>query len=193
MSADGNVNCIEFFTEFFERNFAFTVTNFSVQVNFYTGRKNCFDILVKSFTREAIAGDTITEHTAKFALSFEYYCVVTHQFQIVSCCQATGATADDSDAFAGGFCFFRNGNSVSGSVVYCHAFQAANVDGSVNHATTATSFTGMFADKCASSGEGIVLADEFNCISVTTFANESDITGDVNLCRAKSNARNGSI
>jgi hypothetical protein len=51
----------------------------------------------------------------------------------------------------------------------------------------------MFADKCASSGEGIVLADEFNCISVTTFTNESDITGDVNLCRAKSNARNGSV
>ena len=119
--------------------------------------------------------------------------MVTHQFQIVSCGKTGRTTADNCDAFTGSFSFLRNRNGISRSVVYCHAFQTTNVNRSVNHATTATSFTGMFADKSTGGGEGIVFANEFYCISVTTFANESDVTGDVNLCRAKCNARNGSI
>ena len=193
MSTDCNVNCIKFFTEFVKLNFAFAVTNFSVQLNFYAGGKDSFDILVKSFAREAIAGNTVAEHTAKFSFFFKYYAMVTHQFQIVSSGKTGRTTADNCNAFAGSFSFLRNRNSIRRSIIYCHAFQTTNVNRSVNYATTATSFTGMFADKSAGGGEGIVFADEFNCISVTTFANESDVTGDVNLCRAKCNARNGSV
>ena len=51
----------------------------------------------------------------------------------------------------------------------------------------------MLANESASCGEGIVFTDELDGISITTFTNQSDVTGNVNLCRAQGNARNGMV
>ena len=46
----------------------------------------------------------------------------------------------------------------------------------------------MLADKTAGSREGVILADELDSVGITACANQCNVTGDINLCRAQSNA-----
>ena len=114
--------------------------------------------------------------------------MVSHELQIVGAGQTAGAAADDSHALVGCRLLFRQGHSVAGRIVDSHTLQAADVNRCVNHAATAACFTRMLADEAAGSRERIILADELNSVGITASANEGDVAGDVDLCRAQSHA-----
>ncbi|CDD12030.1 uncharacterized protein BN587_00811 [Phascolarctobacterium succinatutens CAG:287] len=114
--------------------------------------------------------------------------MVSHQLQIVGCGHTAGATADDGDTFVGSRLFFGQRHSVAGRIVNSHTLQTADIDRSINHAAAAACFAGMLADKTAGSREGVILADELDSVGITACANQRNVAGDINLCRAQSYA-----
>ena len=170
MSADGDIDCVEFSAQLIEGNLALTIADAAVQMHFNAGGENSIQILLQTLTGEAISRDTIAEHTAELALFFKYHRMVTHELQIVSGGKTTGAAADNGDTLAGGFFLGGYGHSIARSVVHGHALQAANIDGSINHVAAATGLAGMLANKAAGGGEGIILADKLHCVCITTGA-----------------------
>lgn len=68
--------------------------------------------------------------------------------------------------------------------------QAADVDGGINEAATAGVFAGVFAYVGAGAREGVVFADELNCIVEATGFYQCDVAGNVDICGTALNARN---
>ena len=188
VGTDGNINCVKFLTQLFKGDIALLVADSGVEMYFYAGGQNSVQILLQTFTREAVSRNAVAQHAAELALFFKHNCMMSHQLQVVGCGHTAGAAADDGDTFVGSRLLFGQRNGVAGRIVDSHTLQTADIDGSINHAAAAACFTGMLADKTAGSREGVILADELDSVGITACANQRNVAGDINLCRAQSNA-----
>ena len=83
VSANGNVNSVEFFAQLIKGNFALAITNAAVEMNLHAGGQDGVQVLLQAFAGEAISGDAIAQHAAELALFFKNNCMVTHELQIV--------------------------------------------------------------------------------------------------------------
>ena len=154
----------------------------------YTSAENDINIIVQHRFRQTIAWNTITKHAAQLRALFIYNGMMPHQLQIEGTGQTARTAADDSHTLAGG--------GLVGS--RCHMqgmgdgkmLDAADVDGIIHHISAAACLTWMFTHKGAGCGEGIVLADELNCILIPPGANQRNITRNIHMCRTQGNAGN---
>mgnify|MGYP004421312965 CR=1 FL=1 len=180
---DCNKYCVVFFTQALDCHI---FSNPFAKFNFDTGLKDGIDIIVQTVFRQTVVRDTIAEHTAKFRQHLKYSCLVSHKLQIVSSTESSRATAYDSDTLSGGRCAFRWRNLAG--IISRHTFQTTDIDRIIYDISAAACLTWMFTDETAGCRERIILADELNSIGITASANEGDVAGDVDLCRAQSHA-----
>ena len=188
VSTDGNINCVKFLTQLFKGDITLLVADSGVEMYFYAGGQNSVQILLQTFTREAVGRNAVAQHAAELALFFKHNSMMAHQLQIVGCGHTAGAATDDGDTFVGSRLLFGQRNGVAGRIVNSHTLQTTDIDRSINHAAAAACFTGMLADKTAGSREGVILADELDSVGITACANQRNVAGDINLCRAQSYA-----
>ena len=68
-----------------------------------------------------------------------------------------------------------------------HPFQSPDIDRIIYNITSAAGFTGMLTDKTAGSGEWIVLANQTDGISITSFPYKGNISRDIHMGRTERN------
>ena len=69
------------------------------------------------------------------------------------------------------------------SHINCHALDAADVDGFVQHVAAAAGFARMFADERAGGRERVVLADQADGIGITAFGSQGDVARNIDAGR----------
>ena len=184
MSADGDVDSIIFFAEFFQRQLPRIVSDRSFEADFYAGFQNDIDIILQALPRQTIAWNSIQEHAAEFLTFFKYSGLMSHQLQIISSAQAAGTAADDRDALAGGGwtgrCRYMSCH------IHSYTFDAADVDRVIQHVAAAAGLTWMFAYQCTGGWERVVLADQADCICIASFTGQGNVTRNINSSRAQS-------
>ena len=73
-------------------------------------------------------------------------------------------------------------------MIYRISFQSPDVDGVIYHAASAAGFTGVLADVGTCGGEGIVLANQLHCVSVSALANQCNVTRNIHTGGTKCHA-----
>ena len=162
-----------------------------IRFDFDAGRQDVLDLIIQSLSGQTVAGDAVAKHAAQLISLLEDGHLVTHDRQIVGCRQAAGAAADDGDFLAGGFCQRRY--VIVGDMIRREAFNAADVDGVVQHVAAAAVFAGVFADESTGRNEGVVLADEPHSVVVAAFVDQCDVSRNVHVGRALGYAGHGLI
>ena len=140
------------------------------------------NVRVQIFPRQAVGRNPVPQHAAQLVQTFHDRDLVPHELQVIRRRQAAGAAADDGDPFARFRQALRRGDVLG--IFTGKALETADVDGVVHHVAPAVRFAGMFTDKSARRGEGIVLADQLDRVFVPPVGNQGNITRNVHVGRA---------
>ena len=181
LGTNGNINTVK---SIFDLRQGHIFAHFHTCMYGNTCGKNCFQILIQSFSWQTIAWNAITEHTTQFFILFKYFYMMSHQCQIISRAQTAGTAAQNGNFLSCWFCTRRCRHNAC--MIHSIPFQRTNIDGIIHHISAAPCFTGMFTNHSTGRYKGIVFSNEPYRIRITFMGNQGNISGNIHICRTES-------
>ena len=180
MGTNRQIHCIILLTQFVHSNIG---TYIHAVFHLYTSGQNMIQVIIQTFSWQAIAWNAVANHTAQLVQTFIYSHLMTHQLQIICSSHTTWTATDYGNLFPCGWCCLRSCFWLC--MVNCIAFQRTNINGIIHHIAATVVFTWMFADKCTGCREWIIFANQLYSIGITAFCHQCHITWNIHFCRAE--------